>query len=109
MKLKKLTKVTDKVAIVGGAFIGTVLSPVMVYANGGDNEVLGQMNKLKVLVFGIVGAIGAVTLGKGIMSMGTAISQRDTSGMATAAADIAGGIIMVGATGIMTYMGVKGF
>lgn len=107
MKLKKLTKATDKAAIVVGTFIGTAMSPVMVYA--GDNEVLGQMNKLKVFVFGIVGAIGAVTLGKGIMSMGTAISQRDTSGMATAAAEIAGGIIMVGATGIMTYMGVKGF
>lgn len=99
----KKEKIRRIATIASVSLYGVTAAPTLVYAT--DGQIQGMSN-LKQLALGAVAAIGFIPLIKGIMSLGTAISQRDSQGMAMAAAEIAGGAIMVGASGILTYLGI---
>lgn len=105
-KVKNL--INGAVRITAGAAAITVMNTMPIYAasSSGIPAVDNGMNVIKVAAIGIVSVIGIIMLAKGGMSMGTAISQRDNTGIATAAAEIAGGLFM---GGIGVVIGLLGF
>ena len=64
------------------------------------------MNVIKVLAIGFVEIIGVIGMAKGGMTIGTGVSQRDTSGIIQGAAEFGGGLIMAG---IGVLIGLLGF
>lgn len=114
--MKNLKKVKNlipgTVGTTAGAAAMTIMNTMPVYAAESTGTSTGipvidnGMNIIKVTAIGIVSIIGVVLLAKGGMSMGTAISQRDSSGIATAAAEIGGGLFM---GGIGVIIGLMGF
>lgn len=107
MKNKKLRNKVKKALYVVPAtatMLATNITPV--YA-GDMSIVTNAINKLVVLVCSAVAGIGAIVVAKGGMDLGTAIKDRDTSGIGTAAGEIFGGAIMCGIGGFLTYLGLK--
>lgn len=76
------------------------------YAGTGVAEVDNGLNAIKTLGIGIVGGIGVIVLIKGGMDLGSALKDRDTSGMAQAGGELAGGLVMAA---IGTVIGFLGF
>ena len=85
-------------------FLAIYTTPV--YATSID-AVMNALDALKLLACAIVGGIGAIVVIKGAMSLGTAIKDRDTTTIATAAGEILGGAVMCGVTGFLAYLGLS--
>ena len=76
-----------------------------ILASTGIAQVDNGMNKLKLLGIGLVSAIGIIVLIKGGLDLGTALKDRDSSGMGTAAGEIAGGIVMCAIGAVIAFLG----
>ena len=83
----KLVKVLCAVPTATATFLATNVTPV--FAGTGISEIDTGMNNLKLLLIGIVSLIGVVVIVKGAMDLGSAVKDRDSSGMATGAGEIA--------------------
>lgn len=95
---RKFEKVKNVISGAVGAGMLSVMSAVPVLADdSGVGTVDSGMKVIKTVAIGIVSTIGVVVLVKGIMNLGSAISQRDSTGMAQAGAECAGGLLMAGA------------
>lgn len=109
---KNFSKIKNRISAVAGTTAGavsiTLANTVSVYASSstGVPAVDNGMNIIKIVAIGVVSTIGVIILAKGGMDLGSSVSQRDNNGMATAAAEIAGGLIMA-AIGVL--IGILGF
>lgn len=74
-------------------------------ANTGVAEVDNGLRSIKTLGIGIVGGIGVIVLIKGGMDLGSALKDRDTSGMAQAGGELAGGLVMAAIGTVIGFLG----
>lgn len=98
------SKLKKALMVAGGSLYMTFASANYVLADTGVGQVDAGLNTIKSLACGIVGMIGVIVLVKGAMDLGSAISQRDSSGMGTAAGELAGGLIMASVTAVIALL-----
>lgn len=109
---KNFSKIKNRICSTAGATAGvvsmTLANTMSVYASSstGVAAVDNGMKIVKIVAIGVVSTIGVIILAKGGMDLGSSISQRDNNGIATAAAEIAGGLIMAA---IGALIGLFGF
>lgn len=100
-KESSFLKLRNKLMPVAGAMYLTLMTATQVYADTGVAKVDAGLKTIKNLACGIVGAIGVIVLIKGIYDIGVAISQRDISGVSTAAGELGGGLLMASITAVV--------
>lgn len=92
-------------AVVTALVMAVVMAPVNVYAAPGASY-LTPLNNLKTIFIAVVGAAGAVVLLWGIVRFGMAFQKHDQNAEYGGIYTIAAGAIMVGASAILTALGV---
>lgn len=106
MKMKSLK---EKIKFATKCFCAGLMmafaTPFTAFASTGVSTVDNAMEKLKILAIGIVSTLGVVVLVKGGMDLGTAFKDRDTSGISTAAGELAGGFVMAAIGAVIAFFG----
>lgn len=107
IKLKKLKRKNALAKIllpaITGAFTFVLMVKTNVYAT---DQVLAPINNLKNLFIGIVGAIGAIVIVKGIMGVAEALPQNDNAGVNMGVKTIVGGVMMALVSVVLAVLGV---
>ena len=104
-KLNKLiTKCTNVVPVLSGAFFMAAVSTSMVLA-ADTSSVTKPLDNLKTLVIAIIGAIGVIILAKNVMEFAQAYQQQDSSTMNSALKGIVAGVMMAGISSVLAILG----
>lgn len=104
-KEKKFLKLIKKITVTVETIYFTAISAVPAMADStGVAKVDAGLTTIKNLASGVVGGIGVIVLAKGGYDIAVAISQRDISGISTAAGELAGGLIMVSITAFIALV-----
>ncbi len=77
----------------------------VVYAAGDTSAVTKPLDNLKTLIIAVIGAVGIIILAKNVMEFAQAYQQQDSSTMNSALKGIVAGIMMVGISSVLSFLG----